>query len=141
MVCIYCGSKTKVTNSRKRARNPSTWRRRECINCVAQFSTVESPDFSTTISIVDRNEGIYPFSRDRLFLSLYRALGHRPDALNSATELTETVLGKVFRTHTQTSGMVHAQLVALSCYETLKRFDPLAANSYKAYHQAALRAV
>ncbi len=139
MVCIYCGHETKVYNSRERARNPSVWRRRQCKTCVAQFSTIEQPDFSTALAIVERSEALYPFNRDRLFLSLYRALGHRPDALTSATELTETVIGKIFRSRQQVDGIITARLVATHSYETLKRFDPLAAGSYKAYHQVALK--
>lgn len=138
MVCIYCGNNTKVTNSRPRRRNPSVWRRRECLACVAQFSTNEQPDYASALAVADQALGVYPFVRDRLFLSLYRALGHRPDALVSATELTGTVIGKLFRSSTQDQGMLTAELIARTSFETLKRYDPLAAGSYKAYHQAAL---
>lgn len=138
MVCIYCGGGTKVYNSRVRRRNPSVWRRRACKACVAQFSTNEQPDYTSALAVADAEHGVYPFVRDRLFLSLYHALGHRPDALHSATELTETVLGKLFRSQTQAHGMLTAGLIARVCYETLRRYDPLAAGSYKAYHAAAL---
>lgn len=139
MVCIYCGQDTKVTNSRPRRRNPSVWRRRECNACVAQFSTIEQPDYATTLAVADADKGVYPFVRDRLFLSLYRALGHRTDALHAATELTKTVLGKLYRSRTQDQGMLTAGLIARTSYETLRRYDPLAAGSYKAYHHAALQ--
>lgn len=87
-------------------------------------------------------------SRDKLFLSLYKSLGHRSDALNSATALTTTVIGRLLRNkpslqgrtqQNQKDGILSAGVIAKVTYETLKRYDPLAAATYKAYHQATLR--
>jgi transcriptional regulator NrdR family protein len=140
MVCIYCGNDTKVTNSRDRARNPSVWRRRTCLACVAQFTTNELPDYSTALLVLNtERKHSTAFSRDKLFLSLYKSLGHRRDSLNSATELTNTIIGRVLHKKLAPSGAISPQALAKISYDTLKRYDPLAAHNYKAYHQAALK--
>jgi transcriptional regulator NrdR family protein len=142
MVCIYCGSETKVTNSRERARNPSIWRRRTCIACVAQFTTNELPDYSAALIVENQaNKHLQPFSRDKLFLSFYKSLGHRPDALLSATELTSTIIGRLLRPVSKTGsrkqakdGVISVGIISKTSYEVLKRYDPLAATAYRAYH-------
>lgn len=140
MVCIYCGNETDVTNSRAKARTPSVWRRRTCKTCVAQFTTIELPDYAKAL-LVETPSFKKPsaFSRDKLFLSLYKSLGHRADALNSTTALTSTIIGRLINKKHLTNGALSTQSIASVCYLTLKRFDPLAATTYKAYHQANLR--
>lgn len=191
---MYCSNDTEVTNSRSKARMPLVWRRRACKACDAQFTTHETPDYTSALVVrgLDGNK-LYPFSRDKLFLSLYQSLGHRKDALNSSTALTSTVIGRLinkkYRTtrskvHTAptssdesrnafsdvnvsldmppsekntptspmnevgidvtlqrlvTDGVIDTQAISKVAHEVLKRFDPLAATTYKAYHQAALK--
>ncbi len=140
MNCIYCGNDTETYNSRARARNPSVWRRRRCKTCVAQFTTLELPDYSTALAVEGVRGKIYPFSRDKLFMSLHRALGHRQDALASATGLTETVIGSLLRRKkAHPAGLLTMREIALAAHLALKRYDTLAAHTYKAYHQTALR--
>ncbi len=140
MVCIYCGNKTEVTNSRAKARNPSVWRRRACKRCGAQFTTLELPSYGTALTVQGQDKKhLYPFSRDKLFLSLYQALGHRKAALDDATALTSTVVGHLFQNKMFKNGVLGSKDLSLTVYQVLKRFDPLAATSYKAYHQAALK--
>lgn len=139
MKCIYCGYDTQVTNSRPRTLNPSVWRRRQCISCVAQFSTNEMPEYSSSIVVESTINELSPFSRDKLFLSIYKALGHRADALNSATELTNTVIGLTLRKNKCSDGLIKAAFLAGSCYKILKRFDVMAANNYKSYHYGSLK--
>lgn len=140
MVCIYCQKETEVTNSRSKARTPSVWRRRACLSCVAQFTTTELPDYAKALLVegLDRKK-LYPFSRDKLFLSLYQSLGHRKDALDSSTALTATVIGRLLNKKYVIKGAVSVKTISKVAYEALKRFDPLAAATYKAYHQTALR--
>lgn len=149
MICIFCNSQTEVKNSRPKARTPSIWRRRTCLQCGKQFSTLELPDYEKSLNVTSLNTNNQPFSRDKLFLSIYKSLGHRPDALNSATALTSTIIGRLLtKRHSlqgltlqnQKDGIISNYSIATISYEVLKRYDPLAAASYKAYHQAALRA-
>src|SRR6188508_1472435 len=121
MVCIYCGNETSVFNSRAKARTPSVWRRRRCDTCVAQFTTIELPDYATALVIRTHTDKLLPFSRDKLFLSLLRALGHRQDALKSATALTETVIGSLLRKKQASEGLILSKDVAQACYQSLKR--------------------
>lgn len=139
MVCVYCSYETEVVNSRKRARLPSVWRRRVCKSCVAQFSTIEHPDYSTALNIKNDSGKLQAFSRDKLFLSLYKSLGHRSDALNSATALTETIIGRLLTKKKTTDGVINPGVLTDMSHEVLKRFDKAAASSYKAYHRAKAR--
>jgi transcriptional regulator NrdR family protein len=138
MVCIYCAYETDVTNSRERARNPSVWRRRSCKACVAQFSTIELPDYQKALVVRGSGKKLHPFSRDKLFLSLYKSLGHRSDARDSATELTETLIGRVLRSKRDEPSMIERTQLAQITFTTLKRYDALSAHTYKAYHQTSL---
>lgn len=139
MVCIYCNHETEVYNSRERKRNPSVWRRRRCKACVAQFSTNETPDYATGFAVSGQNKKLYPFSRDELFLSLYRALGHRKDCRESATELTSTAIGSIIRAQIIVDGVINIKDLTQYTHKILKRYDSLAAHTYKAYHQAHLK--
>lgn len=134
MVCIYCGADTEVYNSRPKARQPLVWRRRRCLNCVAQFTTHELPEYATAL-IVSRGKILSPFERDKLFLSIYRACGHRNDSQTAAANLTNTVLGKIARNKLALGGKLEIRQLAVLVHITIKRFDPLAASTYKAYHQ------
>lgn len=87
MVCIYCGKQTEVYNSRARTLNPSVWRRRQCIACDAKYTTIELPDYASALVVEGARGKLYPFSRDKLFLSLHKALEYRQDAIFVATEL------------------------------------------------------
>lgn len=137
MICIYCGHETEVYNSRPKARQPLVWRRRRCLYCVAQFTTHELPEYATAL-VVERGKVLVPFERDKLLLSIYRACGHREDSQAAATELTNTVLGQIARKKLAPHGTLPVQKLAMLIHVTIKRFDPLAANTYKAYHQKSL---
>lgn len=140
MVCIYCGFETEVTNSRAKARTPSVWRRRACKECVAQFTTTELPDYAKALLVVVAGgKKLLPFSRDKLFLSMHKSLGHRTDALDSSTALTATVIGRLLNKKFVIGGALTTQNISKIAYEALKRYDPLAAATYKAYHQVALK--
>lgn len=140
MVCIYCHSETEVTNSRSKARNPSVWRRRACKSCDAQFTTLELPSYDSALTVQGQDKKhLYPFSRDKLLLSLHQALGHRKTALDDATALTGTVIGRLFQRKLFKKGVLGVNDLSVVAHEVLKRFDPLAAATYKAYHQKALR--
>jgi transcriptional regulator NrdR family protein len=139
MVCIYCGKSTKVTNSRPGARLPSTWRRRECLTCVAQFSTFETPDFEKSFVVGNATVGYVPFQRDIVFIDIHEALKHRDDAIQAASALTRTVMGKLARSRTAKSSRIEPSEIAKIVFETLKRFDRFAATNYQAFHQHALK--
>lgn len=133
MVCIYCGGPTHVANSREQKRVGNVWRRRSCKTCQAVFTTIESADLSASLRV--RHPGIRQlevFNRDKLFMSLARALGHRSDFLEAADALTATTIGRLLKTHPGAS--IETSLVREHAHTVLSRFDKAAAISYAAYH-------
>ncbi len=132
MRCIYCESDTKVNNSRLQRRLNRVWRRRECAQCHAVFTTEEAVELSGSIVVRTTTKKLEPFSRDTLFASLLRALGHRQTAVADAGALTATVIAKLLLA--ATNAAVTPQEIVVLASETLERFDTAAATQYKAYH-------
>ncbi len=133
MVCIYCGGKTQVTNSRPQKRLNQTWRRRECYQCHAVFTTEESAQLATSLVVKHPNGPISPFSRDKLFASLLKALGHRTSAVDDASALTATVTAKLLQA--ATGAAVSPSDIIVVATDTLQHFDSAAAVQYQAYHR------
>ncbi len=131
MVCLYCGGKTEVVNSRPQKRINQIWRRRKCSACGAVFTTNERIDYSATI-VVKRKSGLEPFERDTLLVSLATSLGHRPTAVGDAAALATTVTRALLSA--AENGVVEVTNITAESYKVLNRFDTLAAAHYRAYH-------
>ena len=133
MVCLYCGGNTQVTNSRYQKRLGRVWRRRSCKTCKAMFTTIESTDLALSLRVgkID-TPTTEPFQRDRLFVSLLQALGHRSNALEAAGFITDTVTAKLLKTHP--GARVEVTALRNTAYNTLQSFDTVAAITYAAYH-------
>jgi transcriptional repressor NrdR len=133
MVCIHCGGQTSVVNSRAQRRVNQVWRRRQCDSCHTLFTTHEAADYSATWLVRGPAGQLTPFSRDKLFLSLHRSLGHRKHAQNDATALTETITGKLIgQVH---DGLVEGAKIAAAVQVALNRFDKAASVHYSAFHR------
>lgn len=91
MVCIYCGGETKVINSRLQRRNNQVWRRRECLECGAVFTTHEVIELESAL-IVDNNGQNEPFLADLLLKELMQALQHRKDVYTASREVMGTIV-------------------------------------------------
>lgn len=135
MVCIYCSGPTRVVNSRLQRRSNNIWRRRVCEVCKATFTTQEKPTLSTSFMVEDQtSRKLKPFTRDKLFLSIFTSCRHRSDALQDAIALTETVLAALdFPQHKS----INTRQIAQTTHSILERFDTVAATLYKAYHLKA----
>lgn len=134
MVCLLCGSDTKVTNSRPQKRLNQVWRRRECLNCGLIFTTEEATDYEASWRVKNRQGRLTPFSRDKLFLSLHKSLGHRPTAIQDAGALTDTIIRKLV---TQiTAGSVERITIVYAVQVSLTRFDKVASTHYAAFHKS-----
>jgi transcriptional repressor NrdR len=133
MVCIHCGGKTQVINSRPRKRNNQVWRRRECLACQAVFSTEESVQYGGSWTVRASPGGLEPFSRDKLFLSLYRSCGHRPTALSDAAGLTDTVIRRLLPR--LEGGILTNRAIVQTAQVALNRFDRAASTHYQAFHK------
>jgi transcriptional regulator NrdR family protein len=123
MVCINCGNETKVFNSRLNKKTNSVWRRRRCLSCSSSFTTKERPNLSGSLIIEATDGSISQFSRDKLYLSIFQCLEHNYDAVDKATTLTETVIGKLTSYisfgYVSSSDIRHIVQVALSRYDNL----------------------
>lgn len=132
MVCLYCGGKTEVVNSRPQKRINQIWRRRKCSACGAVFTTNERIDYSATIVVKRKPSGLEPFERDTLLVSLATSLGHRPTAVGDAAALATTVTRALLSA--AENGVVEVTNITAESYKVLNRFDTLAAAHYRAYH-------
>ncbi|HUY85372.1 MAG TPA: hypothetical protein VMU97_02555, partial [Candidatus Dormibacteraeota bacterium] len=132
MVCVHCGDKTKVSNSRRQHKGNQVWRRRQCLQCGAVFSTTESVQYELAWA-VRRGNRLGPFQRDKLFLSLHRSCQHRKSALSDAKSLTETVIHKL--RGRVTKGTLDSSDIALVAQVALNRFDKAASVHYQAFHK------
>ena len=132
MVCIYCGGNTRVVNSRSSKRNPNIWRRRQCDSCKEIFTTNELPDLSRSVSIINHQDALETFSTDRLYMSVFKALSHREDALNDARHITNTITTKLLQEHSD--GAIKIVDLKMICLNTLENFDKVAGTYYSAYH-------
>lgn len=110
------------------------WRRRLCKNCGAIFTSNESVDLSTSLAVRSGNGPVSPFSRDKLFVSILRSVGHRTSPLEDASALTATIVGKLL--HSTADAAIEPAQIRDMAYETLKRFDTAASVQYQAYHKA-----
>lgn len=134
MVCIYCSTTTQVTNSRHQKHSNNIWRRRSCLNCSNIFTTHEVLELETAVMVQKESFSDFePFSRDKLFISIYESCRHRKNATNDASALTLTVLNKIL--FGIKNGTVTNKSITLAVIDTLKNFDKAAETMYSAYHQ------
>ncbi len=133
MVCIYCSDETHVTNSRPQRRSNQVWRRRQCLSCKAIFSTEEAANYTAAWSIRAASGTIEPFSRDKLFLSLYKSCQHRKSAVADARALTDTITSKLLPQ--VRNGSLGDKTITQTALVALSRFDKAAATHYQAFHK------
>jgi len=129
MVCIYCGSPTKVNNSRLQKRNNQIWRRRQCYTCGAVFTTNEAPDYSSSL-MVETKQGFKSFEPDILFTEVLLALEHRSNCYREAREITGTVISKLLKL--PGSPVFSPKQISNETLKVLKRFDSKAWHKYSA---------
>ncbi len=132
MVCIYCGHKTSVTNSRSSAKSTSTWRRRACKSCRAIFTTHELIDLESSLRVSTSSGALEPFLRDKLLISVFSSLSHRKTALMDSKHLTDTLLTMVVDHSNR--GVITSKEIHNIIYKTLNHFDSVSAIHYKAHH-------
>lgn len=132
MVCVYCESPTKVTNSRLQRRQNNIWRRRQCSVCSSIFTTREYAELETALMVEDSTKRLTPFSRDKLFITVYESCKHRPDAVLDAGGIVQTIIKHII--DNQKDGVVQRRDIVLAALKVLGRFDQTAAAVYAAYH-------
>ncbi len=147
MECIYCHSDLAVMNSRPQRSRNQTWRRRLCKACGAVFTSIEALDLSLAFKVAnsahtataankpntDSRTSLQPFDRDRLFISVYESLRHRPTAASDARGLADTITARLVKQSKQ--GVISTQALVTAALETLQHFDQAAATYYAAFHR------
>lgn len=133
MVCVHCDGKTTVTNSRHQKRLNQVWRRRHCKNCGATFSSEEAVTYGGAWTVQDASGELWPFSRDKLLLSLHRSLQHRLDAVRDAGALTDTVIKKL--SSATKDGRLERKAIKNTVQVALNRFDKAGSTHYAAFHK------
>lgn len=133
MVCIYCGGKTNIINSRSAKKDLLTWRRHRCLNCHATVTTIEIYDLERSISVISKTKIIRPFSRDKLLLSIYTAVEHLDNSVETATYLTQVIIDTLLKTK-PLNPLISTEGIYLATCRALKRFNAAAAVRYASYH-------
>jgi transcriptional regulator NrdR family protein len=132
MVCLTCGSKTQISNSRWQKRNNHVWRRRHCLNCGSIFTTVEAAQYEAAWAVLNKKARLEPFSRDKLLLSLYKSCGHRKTALSDAAGLADTIIRRM--SDQVSNGQIDTASIERVALIALNRFDKAAVVYYRAHH-------
>ena len=132
MICINSlNETTRVVNSRPSKKTPVVWRRRQGIASGFTFTTYERPSLAENKPVTLQNSQTDTFNLGRLILSIAASFSHNPQVGKyESLWLAQTVEDQL--------SMQDQQLTPLSIseatYETLKRFDELAAIQYAAKH-------
>jgi transcriptional regulator NrdR family protein len=100
------------------------------------FTTIEQVSYEKSWVVQYISSPDQAFMRDKLLISVNASLQHRPTALPDALELTATIIGKLGSV-TQ-HGELTSTAIATMTFETLQRFDKVAATVYQAFHQDVL---
>jgi len=132
MVCIYCSNNTRVVNSRPQQRSKTIWRRRQCLKCSAVFTTIESADLSNSWTVRYPSGAISTFQADKLLLSIYESLRHRPSAISDARQISATIISKLYSINKH--GVIKSQELKDTVLVSLSRFDKVAGVQYQAFH-------
>jgi transcriptional regulator NrdR family protein len=109
------------------------WRRRQCQECGATFTTEERAQYDLVWRVRTANGTVQPFSRPKLFLSLYKSCEHRKTALSDAESLTETVIAKL--RPLLRDGSLERSDISRVALVALNRFDKAASVHYQAFHK------
>ncbi|HET9722008.1 MAG TPA: hypothetical protein VFP32_03190 [Candidatus Saccharimonadales bacterium] len=133
MICLYCGGDTKVTNSRLQKRNNQVWRRRSCLKCGAVFTTHESVELESALS-VEKSGRFEPFLPDLLLDELISAMRHRKDVYTASGEVMGTIVRRLLALPQKPR--FSSQDITRTTSEVLKHFDRRAYLRYIADHPA-----
>ncbi len=119
MKCIFCESRTRVTD--KRESPDGTRRRRECLKCKKRFTTYEKPE-SKDIVIVKKDGRRERFSKDKLKNGLMKACEKRSISIEKIDKIVNEIEEKL-----RSSGKeVKSENIGKIVMNKLKRLDKVA---------------
>jgi transcriptional regulator NrdR family protein len=131
MVCIYCGSRTNIINSRLIKKSGQKWRRHRCDQCKAIFTTTEDYQLESCLLVSHPADNKIPeaFSRYKLFLSIYSAVKHLERPANTAGDLTNTIINAVCG-QKPLKPIISSDDISNAVIRVLKRYDAASAIRY-----------
>lgn len=92
MKCIFCKSKSRVTD--KRESPEGTRRRRECLKCKKRFTTYERPE-KKEIIVVKKDGRREKYSRDKIKSGLMKACEKRPISIEKIEKTIDEIEEKL----------------------------------------------
>lgn len=129
MVCIYCGSKTKIINSRQIAKSGQIWRRHRCQECHATFTTTEDYQLNNALLVEHSNQQTEPFIKEKLFISIHQAIDHLKNNEETANYLTQTVINRLFKSK-PLKPILTTKNIYITVVYVLRRYDAASAIRY-----------
>lgn len=91
MKCPFCGNdNTKVVDSRNHLDGTTIKRRRECDDCEKRFTTYEKIG-DLSLSVEKKNGFLEPFSKEKVFNGIMRALEKRSVDIEKVEEILEKI--------------------------------------------------
>ncbi len=96
MRCPFCSSlETRVIDTRLANKNDVVRRRRECLQCVERFYTLESVEYLLPC-VVKANGNREPFDESKLRMGVLRALEKRPVKTEDIENALHHIVGKAW---------------------------------------------
>ncbi|MEK6873094.1 MAG: transcriptional regulator NrdR [Nanoarchaeota archaeon] len=92
MKCVFCKSKTRVTD--KRESPEGTRRRRECLKCKKRFTTYEKPE-KKEIIVVKKEGRREKYSRDKIKGGIMKACEKRPVSIEKIDRIIDEIEEKL----------------------------------------------
>lgn len=133
MVCLYCGSQSmRVVNSRSKIRGALVWRRRLCGSCGALLTTFESYDLESALLVKKRSGALESFQRDKLLISIARAIEHKPNTSQAASHLVQNVIQAILKTRPMPK-ILSSKDISHMTNLVLKRYDAASSVRYLSF--------
>ncbi len=120
MKCPYCGSKSKVVDTR--IAGEGIRRRRECLACGQRFTTYErvAPMRLMVVKADGRRE---EFDRNKLLTGVRKACAKRPISIETIEELVSGIEGKLY---SRGEREVESRVIGEMVMEQLRALDDVA---------------
>lgn len=131
MICPFCQHDTTVYNSRLTSQKQQVWRRRRCTTCNQTFSTKERVDWNGVVQVASSTgKQPYPYSRDRLQLSVARACRPLIDQYGSVNDICDSIEYELQRTGFFSTSPQAAETITVHTTHILHRYHPSFAVQY-----------
>ena len=123
MKCPFCGSPNdRVLDTREQKDGELIRRRRECSNCSARFTTVESV-LRTALDVVKKDGRREPFQKEKLFAGIKSACQKRPVSFAQIDQTVDRITKWVLQDFEKE---ISSDIIGKKVMEELKQLDDVA---------------